>query len=110
MSEASSTCRIFVVDTFWKVVIHYSDLVAATSDRGNGALPIPPDDDSSIGQFLELRRVVRPMAGQEIVYSSSGAPEVGRGKVESRASLGNFRLLPLPPVGSLLQRCMYYTK
>lgn len=76
MNEASSACHIFVVDTFWKVVIHYSDLVAATSDRGNGALLIPLDDESFIGQFLKLRRVMRPMAGQEIVYSSSGAPEV----------------------------------
>ena len=86
MKEASSACRIFVVDTFWKIIVHYADSPAslatngAAVGRGGGeALPFPPPKDSAIGQFLELRRAVRPMAGQEVVCSRPGTREVGLG-------------------------------
>ncbi|CAM9104392.1 unnamed protein product [Ascophyllum nodosum] len=82
VKEASSACRIFVVDTFWKIIVHYADSPAslatngAAVGRGGGeALPFPPPKDSAIGQFLELRRAVRPMAGQEVVCSRPGTRE-----------------------------------
>lgn len=79
MNEASPACRIFVVDTFWRVIVHYADsavTLAAGEAAGEEPLPFPPSRDSAIGQYLELRRAVRPTAGQEVVYSRPGTPEV----------------------------------
>ena len=81
MNEASPACRIFVVDTFWRVIVHYADsavTLAAGKAAGEEPLPFPPSRDSAIGQYLELRRAVRPAAGQEVVYSRPGTAEVGR--------------------------------
>lgn len=79
MNEASPACRIFVVDTFWRVIVHYADsavTLAAGEAAGEEPLPFPPSRDSAIGQYLELRRAVRPTAGQEVVYSRTGTQEV----------------------------------
>eukprot|EP00752_Nemacystus_decipiens_P002888 g2687.t1 len=78
VNEASSVCRIFVVDTFWRVIVHYADspvTLAAGEAAGEEPLPFPPSRDSAIGQHLELRRAARPTAGQEVVYSRPGTPE-----------------------------------
>ncbi|CAM9709443.1 unnamed protein product [Ectocarpus sp. 12 AP-2014] len=78
VTEASPACRIFVVDTFWRVVVHYADSpvsLAAGEAAGEAPLPFPPSRDSAIGQYLEMRRAVRPLAGQEVVYSRPGTPE-----------------------------------
>eukprot|EP00903_Cladosiphon_okamuranus_P017430 g16054.t1 len=78
MAEASPACRIFVVDTFWRVIVHYADsavTLAAGEAAGEEPLPFPPSRESAIGQYLELRRAVRPTAGQEVVYSRAGTSE-----------------------------------
>ncbi|CAM9201577.1 unnamed protein product [Scytosiphon promiscuus] len=78
VSEASPACRIFVVDTFWRVIVHYADspvTLAAGEAAGEAPLPFPPSPDSAIGQYLKMRRAVRPSAGQEVVYSRPGTPE-----------------------------------
>lgn len=79
VKEACSACRIFVVDTFWRVVVHYADspvTLAASEAAGEAPLPFPPPTESAIGQYLKMRRAVRPTAGQEVVYSRPGTPEV----------------------------------
>lgn len=89
VNEASPACRIFVVDTFWRVIVHYADsavTLAAGEAAGEAPLPFPPAQDSAIGQYLELRRAVRPTAGQEVVYSRPGTPEV-RYDADTRVAL-----------------------
>lgn len=79
VTEAAPACRIFVVDTFWRVIVHYADsavTLAAGEAAGEEPLPFPPSRESAIGQYLELRRAVRPTAGEEVVYSRAGTPEV----------------------------------
>ncbi|CAN0052043.1 unnamed protein product, partial [Hapterophycus canaliculatus] len=78
VNEASPACRIFVVDTFWRVVVHYADspvTLAAGKAAGEEPLPFPPSPNSAIGRYLKLRSAVRPTAGQEVLYSRAATPE-----------------------------------
>lgn len=82
VTKSSADCRIFVIDSLWRVVIHYVDTPATLATRASDKLdplPFPPPEDSAIGHFLALRRKLRPMAGQEVIYSRADTPEVCRG-------------------------------
>lgn len=96
VNEASPACRIFVVDTFWRVIVHYADsavTLAAGEAAGEAPLPFPPSRDSAIGQYLELRQAVRPAAGHEVVYSRPGTPEVRRVEYTRVAFCGSTHAL-----------------
>ena len=62
--------------------MHYADsaaTLAASEAAGEAPLLFPPPRESAIGEFLEMRSLVRPAAGREVVYSRAGTPEVRSG-------------------------------
>lgn len=80
ITELYPICRIFVVDTLWRVVVHYEDTRASLEEYAMGndvsSLAFPPPQESAIGDYLAMRQRFRPLAGREVVYSKPTLPQV----------------------------------